>query len=194
MCVFLLRSERAFYLTKLASVILVGVSLLLAGTGCSTYVVERSPGGDVSRIVGPSGRVVSTGRWLSSGPEGSWDFYEGDGNRAATITFSRGIPDGPLRFYWGSFVIPSAAGKLQVDGMVRDGKFEKTWLRYAANGTMMNATKYQNDQLISARSYSSNGVELPPAAAMAMARRLDYADRQLLRSLLAVTRHAKAAE
>jgi hypothetical protein len=191
---FISRFEWPFDLRKSAKVILFGVLLSLVETGSSTYTVERSPDSDLSRIVSPSGQVVSTGRWLSTGPEGPWNFYESNGNRGATITLSQGVPNGPLRFYWGSRVVPSAAGRLQVAGTVRDGKFEQRWLRYAANGAVINETLYQNDELISTRSYLPNGMELPPGAAMARARQLDNVDRQLLRLLLAVTHHAKAVE
>jgi hypothetical protein len=45
--------------------------------------------------------------------------------------------------------------------------------------------------MISTRSYSSGGAELPPAAAIARARQLDYADRRLLRFLLIIVHNAK---
>ena len=164
----------------------------MAEIGCTTsYIVERLPGSSLSQIVSPSGQMLCAGRWSSDGPEGTWNFYESNGNRTATITFSQGAAAGPLRFYWGSLVVPSAAGKLQVIGTVRDGKFEQRWIRYAANGAVMNETVYWNDEMMSTRSYSSGGTALPPTTALARARLLDYADRRLLRSLLIIVHHAK---
>jgi hypothetical protein len=177
--------------SKLTTVVLLGILVSIAEIGCTHYTVERLPGSSLSRIVSPSGQVVCTGRWSSDGPEGPWDFYESNGNRTATITFSQGAAAGRLLFYWGSLVVPSAAGKLQVVGTVRDGKFEQRWIRYAANGAVMNETVYWNDEMMSTRSYSSGGAELPPAAAIARARQLDYADRRLLRFLLIIVHHAK---
>jgi hypothetical protein len=172
--------------------VVLGILVSIAEIGCTTsYTVERLPGSSLSQIVGPSGQMLCAGRWSSDGPEGTWNFYESNGNRTATITFSRGAAAGQLRFYWGSFVVPSAAGKLQVMGTVRDGKFEQRWIRYAANGALMNETVYWNDEMMTTRSYSSEGAELPPAAAIARARLLDYADRRLLRSLLIIVHHAK---
>jgi hypothetical protein len=163
----------------------------VAEIGCTHYVVEPLPGSSLSQIVSPSGQMLCAGRWSSDGPEGTWDFYESNGNRTATINFSQGAAVGQLRFYWGSIVVPSAAGKLQVMGTVRDGRFEHRWIRYATNGSVMNETVYWNDEMMMTRSYSSEGVELPPATAIARARLLDYADRRLLHSLLSIVRHAK---
>jgi hypothetical protein len=178
--------------SKLTTVVLLGILVSMAEIGCTTsYTVERLPGSSLSQIVSSSGQMLCAGRWSSDGPEGTWNFYESNGNRTATITFSQAAAAGPLRFYWGSFVVPSAAGKLQVMGIVRDGKFEQRWIRYAANGAVMNETVYWNDEMMSTRSYSSDGAELPPAAALARARLLDYADRRLLRSLLNIVHHAK---
>ena len=178
--------------SKLTTVVLLGILISIAEIGCTTsYTVERLPGSGLSQIVSPSGQVLCTGRWSSDGPEGTWDFYESTGNRTATITFSQGAAAGRLRFYWGSLVVPSAAGKLQVTGIVRDGKFEQRWIRYAANGTVMNETVYWDDEMMSTRSYSPEGAELDPAAAGARARQLDNADRRLLRFLLTIMHHAK---
>ena len=178
--------------SKLTAVVLLGVFASVAEIGCTHYnTVERLPGSSLSQIISPSGQMLCAGRWSSDGPEGTWAFYESNGNRTATITFSKGAPAGQLRFYWGSLVVPSAAGKLQVMGTVRDGKFEQRWIRYAANGSVMNETVYWDDEMMSTRSYSSEGVELPPATAIATARLLDYADRRLLRSLLLIVQHAK---
>jgi hypothetical protein len=178
--------------SQLTTVVLLGILLSIAEIGCTHYnTVEHLPGSSLSEIVSPDGQVLCTGRWSSNGPEGPWDFYEGNGNRTATIIFSQGAAAGQLRFYWGSQVVPSAAGKLQVVGTVRDGKFEQRWVRYAANGSVMNETVYWDDEMMSTRSYSSVGEELPPAAAITRARELDYADRRLLRSLLIIVRHAK---
>jgi hypothetical protein len=172
--------------------VVLGILVSIVEIGCTTsYTVARVPGSSLSQIVGPSGQMLCAGRWSSEGPEGTWNFYESNGNRTATITFRQGAAEGQLRFYWGSFVVPSAAGKLQVMGTVRDGKFEQRWIRYAANGAVMNETVYWNDEMMTTRSYSSKGVELPPAAAIARARLLDYADRRLLRSLLTIVHHAK---
>jgi hypothetical protein len=178
--------------SKLSTVVLLGILLSIAEIGCTHYnTVERLPGSSLSQIVSPDGQVLCTGRWSSDGPEGPWDFYESNGNRTATITFSKGAAAGPLRFYWGSQVVPSAAGKLQVVGTVRDGRFEHRWIRYAANGSVMNETVYWNDEMMTTRSYSSEGAELPSGAAIARARLLDYADRRLLRLLLNIVHHAK---
>jgi hypothetical protein len=178
--------------SKPTTVVLLGVLVSIAEISCTTsYTVERLPGSGLSQIVSPSGQVLCTGRWSSEGPEGTWDFYESNGNRTATITFSKGAAAGQLRFYWGSLVVPNAAGKLQVMGTVRDGKFEQRWVRYAANGAVMNETVYWDDEMMSTRSYSSEGAELPPAAAVERARLFDYADRRLLRSLLMIVHHAK---
>ena len=172
--------------------VVLGILVSIAEIGCTTsYTVERLPGSSLSQIVGPTGQMLCAGRWSSDGPEGTWNFYESNGNRSATITFSQGTAAGQLRFFWGSFVVPSAAGKLQVMGTVRDGKFEQRWIRYAPNGAVMNETVYWDDEMMSTRSYSSKGAELPPAAAIASARLLDYADRRLLRSLLTIVHHAK---
>ena len=178
--------------SKLTTVVLLGILGSMAEIGCTTsYTVERLPGSTLSQIVGPSGQMLCAGRWSSDGPEGIWNFYESNGNRTATITFSHGAAAGQLRFYWGSLVVPSAAGKLQVIGTIRDGRFEQRWIRYSANGAVMNETVYWDDEMMSTRSYSSGGAELPPAAAIARARLLDYADRRLLRSLLTIVHHAK---
>jgi hypothetical protein len=178
--------------SKLTTVVLLGILGSMAEIGCTTsYTVERLPGSILSQIVSPSGQMLCAGRWSSDGPEGTWNFYESNGNRTATITFSQGVPAGRLRFYWGSLVVPSAAGKLQVMGIIRDGKFEQRWIRYAADGSVMNETVYWNDEMMTTRSFSSEGAELPPAAAIARARLLDYADRRLLHSLLIIVHHAK---
>jgi hypothetical protein len=178
--------------TKPTTTVLLGILVSIAEIGCTHYnTVERLPGSSLSEIVSPAGQVLCTGRWLSDGPEGTWDFYESNGNRTATITFRQGAAAGQLRFYWGSLVVPSAAGKLQVMGTVRDGKFEQRWIRYAPNGAVTNETVYWDDEMMNTRSYSSEGAELPPAAAIEKARLLDYADRRLLRSLLIIVRHAK---
>ncbi|HYZ74567.1 MAG TPA: hypothetical protein VE641_15930 [Chthoniobacterales bacterium] len=178
--------------SKLTAFVLLGILISVAEIGCTHYnTVEPLSGSSLSQIVSPTGQTLCTGRWSSAGPEGPWDFYESNGNRTATIIFSQGAPAGQLRFYWGSLVVPSAAGKLQVMGTVRDGKFEQRWIRYATNGSVMNETIYWNDEMMTTRSYSSEGVELPPATAIARARLLDYADRRLLRSLLLIVRHAK---
>ncbi|HEX6562992.1 MAG TPA: hypothetical protein VF020_01845 [Chthoniobacterales bacterium] len=178
--------------SKLTAVVLLGILASVAEIGCTHYnIVEPLPGSSLSQIVSPSGQMLCAGRWSSDGPEGIWNFYESNGNRTATITFSQGTPAGQLRFYWGSFVVPSAAGELQVMGTVRDGKFEHRWIRYATNGSVMNETVYWNDEMMTTRSYSSEGVQLPPATAIARARLLDDADRRLLRSLLTIVRHAK---
>lgn len=189
---FLPHREWLHSASKLTAVVLLGIVASVAEIGCTHYnTVEQLPGSGLSQIVSPSGQVLCTGRWSSQGPEGIWDFYESNGNRTATITFSQGAAAGQLRFYWGSLVVPSAAGKLQVMGTVRDGKFEQRWIRYAANGRVTNETVYWNDEMMSTRSYSSDGAELPPAAAIERARLLDYADRRLLRSLLIIVHHAK---
>jgi len=178
--------------SKLSTVVLLGILVSIAGIGCTHYnTVERLPGSSLSQIVSPDGQLLCTGRWSSDGPEGPWDFYESNGNRTATITFSQGVAHGPLRFYWGSLVVPSAAGKLQVVGTVRDGRFEQRWIRYATNGSVMNDTVYWDDEMMTTRSYSSQGAELPPETAIARARLLDYADRRLLHSLLKIVHHAK---
>ena len=116
--------------SKLTSVVLLGILVSVAAVGCAHYTVERLPGSNLSRIVSPQDHVVCIGRWSSDGPEGPWDFYESNGNQTAAISFSRGVADGPLRFYWSSLVVPSAAGKLQVTGTVRDGR-----LNNAGSGT-----------------------------------------------------------
>jgi hypothetical protein len=149
------------------------------------------PGSSLSQTVSPDGQLLCTGRWSSNGPEGPWDFYESNEKRTATIIFSQGSAAGQVRFYWGPQVVPSAAGKLQVGGTVRDGKFEQRWIRYAANGALIKETVYWDDEMMSTRSYSSGGAKLPPAAAIARARLLDSADRRLLRSLLTIVHHAK---
>jgi len=177
---------------KLTTVVLLGILLSIAEVGCTHYnTVERLPGSSLSEIVSPDGQVLCTGRWSSNGPEGPWDFYESNGNRTATILFSQGAAAGQVRFYWGSQVVPSAAGKLQVVGTVRDGTFEQRWIRYSANGAVMNETVYWDDEMMSTRSFSSGGAELPPAEAIARARLFDDADRRLLRSLLTIVHHAK---
>jgi len=96
-----------------------------------------------------------------------------------------------MRFYWVSLVVPSDAGKVKVTGTVRDGRFEHRWIRYAANGRVMNETVYWDDEMMSANSYSSEGAELPPEEAMARARELDNDDRQLLRLLLNIVHHGE---
>ena len=178
--------------SRLTTGVLVGILGSLAEIGCTHYnTVERWPGSGLSEIVSPDGQVLCTGRWSSAGPEGPWDFYESNGNRTATITFSEGAPAGQLRFYWGSQSVPGAAGKLQVVGTVRDGTFEQRWIRYAPNGTVMNETVYWNDEIMNTRSFSSEGAELPPTEAMEKAKVLDDADRRLLHSLLKIVHHAK---
>ena len=178
--------------SKLTAVVLLGIVASVAEIGCTHYnTVEPLPGSSLSQIVSPSGQMLCAGRWSSDGPEGTWNFYESNGNRTATITFRQGAAAGQLRFYWGSLVVPSAAGKLQVIGTVRDGKFEHRWIRYAANGAVENETVYWDDEMMTTRSFSSEGAELAPAAGLERARLLDYADHRLLHSLLIIVRHAK---
>ena len=177
--------------SKLTSVVLLGILVSVAEIGCTHYAVEPLPGSNLSRIVSPKDQVVCIGRWSADGPEGPWDFYESSGNQTALITFNRGVVDGPLRFYWGSLVVPSAAGKLQVTGMVRDGRFEQRWFRYAANGKLMNEAVYWDDEMITANSYSSEGAELSPGEAAARSVQLDNEDRRFLRLLLNIVHHAK---
>jgi hypothetical protein len=177
---------------KLSTVVLIGTLVSIAEIGCTHYnTVEQLPGSSLSEIVSPDGQVLCSGRWSTAGPEGPWDFYESNGNRIATILFSQGASAGQLRFYWGSQVVPSAAGKLQVVGTIRDGRFEHRWIRYAPNGAVTNETVYWDDEMMSTRSYSSEGAALAPAAATEKARLLDDADRRLLRSLLIIVHHAK---
>jgi hypothetical protein len=189
---FIPRRERLCSASKLTSVVLLGILVSIAEIGCTHYyTVERLPGSNLSRIVSPKDHVVCIGRWSSDGPEGPWDFYESNGDQTASITFRQGVADGPLRFYWGSRVVPGAAGKLQVTGTVRDGRFEQRWIRYAANGTVTNETVYWDDEMMSASSYSSEGAELPPGEAAARAIQLDNDDRRFLRLLLNIVHHAK---
>jgi len=188
---FIPRREWLRFASKVSWIVLLGILFSIAEIGCTHYAVERLPGSNLSRIVSPKDQVVCIGRWSSDGPEGSWDFYESNGNQTAAITFSRGVADGPLRFYWSSPVVPSAAGKLRVTGTVRDGRFEQRWFRYAANGRVMNEAVYWDDEMMSANSYSSEGAELPPRESAARAIQLDNDDRRLLRSLLNIVRHAK---
>ena len=178
--------------SKLTTRVLVGILVSIAEIGCTHYnTVEQWPGSGLSEIVSPDGQVLGTGRWSSAGPDGPWDFYESNGNRTATITFSQGAPAGQLRFYWDSQAVPGAAGKLQVVGTVRDGTFEQRWIRYAPTGALMNETVYWNDEIMNTRSFSSEGAELPPTEAMEKAKVLDDADRRLLHSLLIIVHHAK---
>jgi hypothetical protein len=178
--------------SKLTTVVLLGILLSIAAIGCTHYIkVEGLPRCRLIEFLSPDGQELCTVRLSSDGPEGPWDFYESNGNQTAMITFSRGVADGPLRFYWGSQVVPSAAGKVQVLGTVRDGRFEQRWFRYAANGSVINETVYWDDEMMSSRSYSSEGAELPQAASGAKARLLDESDRRFLRSLLTIVHHAK---
>ena len=73
------------------------------GFGGNKYTLQRSSVADTpSRILDGYGRLMCSGRWLPTGPEGAWDFFESNGSRTATLTFKHGGLDGPVRLYWGS--------------------------------------------------------------------------------------------
>jgi hypothetical protein len=189
---FMPRREWLRGASKLTTTVLIGIWLSMAQIGCTHYnTVEPLPGSGLSQILSPDGQMLCTGRWSSEGPDGPWDFYEGNGDRIATIMFSQGAAAGQLRFYWGSQVFPNAAGKPQVIGTVRDGKFEHRWIRYSPNGSVTNETVYWDGEMMTTRSFSSEGAELSAATAIARARQLDEADHRLLHSLLKIVHRAK---
>lgn len=186
------RAKRSILITValLALALCFGVKASI-GFGGNKYTLQRSSvAAKPSRILDGYGRLMGSGLWLLTGPEGAWDFFESNGNRTATLTFKHGVLDGPVRLYWGSRAVPVAAGKRQVTGSMLNGQFAERWVRYAANGNVMNESVYQRGNLVSAHSFSPDQKELSPTESRIVALKLEAADRRLFDALLAVTKNA----
>jgi hypothetical protein len=186
------RSERSILITAALLALALGFGWKTSvGFGGNKYTLQRSSVADKpSRILDGYGRLMCAGRWLPTGPEGAWDFFESNRSRTATLTFKHGVLDGPVRLYWGSRAVPGAAGKRQVIGSMLNGQFAERWVRYAANGNVMNESFYQNGKLVSAHAFSPDQKELSPTESRIVALKLEAADRRLFDALLAVTKNA----
>jgi hypothetical protein len=86
------------------------------------------------RFLSANGSTVAQGRFTEGKLDGIWRFWDSGGSKTAEITYDRGIKSGPFRLYYGSFLDPSAGGKLKAEGNLKADKQVGEHVAYLTTG------------------------------------------------------------
>ncbi len=115
---------------------------LLAGSAAAnppgpTAIGERDASGARTgeyRIVGGSGDTWAEGSFAHGKMDGKWRFFDSHHVKVAELTYRQGAAFGPFRTFFGSLATPPAAGKLESEGVLQDGRVVGRHVGYDASG------------------------------------------------------------
>lgn len=86
------------------------------------------------RVVGGTGSIWAQGRFVHGKMDGKWLFFDSHQIKVAEFTYRTGAASGPYRTFFGSTLIPAAAGKLESEGRFQDGRVTGRHVGYDAAG------------------------------------------------------------
>ena len=122
-------------------ILAVPVVFLLAGcaatpTGLTAIGARDATGARVGeyRFVSGPNLTVAQGRFAHGKLDGTWRYFDSRKVKIAELTYRDGTLSGHYQTYFGSIVHPEAAGKLESDGRMENGRVVGRHIGYEPSG------------------------------------------------------------